>query len=238
MFDFWNKYPKKDKERIEKESAEIMEILSKCGGSLHERDWVIKDDTMQLKGNEITFELNRKIDREISTLDGIKEITFIDQYPVIIFLGQSIIGIGNSNLKNNSDVIIEDLRKALFKGKFEYKYLESDEIHLRKLEDDKTVELVGFKCKSAMGIDSMSGMDRYEIRNKKIYEEACTGLMTTKVCAKIFPQFGKVKFSIRNNGLITIFRHSLSSSDAALILPDLLKYLILNDSFTRTLVGF
>ncbi len=110
---------------------------------------------------------------------------------------------------------------------------------LSKLEEDNTIEVIGFDSRNAMGIDKLSGLDRYDIRHKKIFEEACSGTFTGKVGAKNFSNpLGKVKFCIRVNGLITIFRKNLTVPEISLIVKDLLKFLQNPTTFPPTLSSF
>ena len=90
-----------------------------------------------------------------------------------------------------------------------------------------------------MGIDRVSGLDRNDIRNTQLYEDASRGIFTAKTYAKVFPYpLGKIKFCLKSSGLIVIFKKNFSAEESAVVLNFLLNYLEKPKMLSRTLASF
>ena len=69
-----------------------VESIKRFYGDLSEREWIVQEDSI-LKNDEnktISFVISKTENKEFSTIEGLKEFSFIEYYPVMIFLNNNI----------------------------------------------------------------------------------------------------------------------------------------------------
>lgn len=220
-----------------------VEYIKRFYGDLSEREWIVQKDSIlkDNKNNTLSFVISRTEKKEFSTIEGLKEFSFIEDYPIIIFLNNSIISFSKSTYPATSIIFKKYVEQILFNDHLNCSpaELKTNEKLLSELDEDSTLVLTGVSSRNAMDVDKVSGSDRSDIRGKEYYEKASQGDLTSKTCVKIFPEpMGKVKFCLRIDGLVTIFRRTLSVEHTIKIIEAILKYLENPSKFQRRLASY
>ena len=234
------KYNSEDLNKDKKKT--YIDTLNNNSGGLNDRDWIVKEGSTRNddQTQAIIFEILKREVKEVSTLDGLKEFTFVEEHPIIYFLEKGIVGFGNSTNRTTALMLKKYFESLLLKNpKNRPVELKSTYQLLGNLDEDISLSMKGVCSRNVLDIDRVSGSDRFDIRGKEIYEQACAGDITSKTCEKEYPDpVGKVKFCLRKDGLITIFKRNLNPESIAVVLEPLLKYLETPSRFQRNLSGF
>ncbi|MCK5282996.1 MAG: hypothetical protein KAK00_06310 [Nanoarchaeota archaeon] len=235
------KYSEKDLKSEDLNKYE--ESIRRYYGDLSDREWAVHQDSIvkNTEKNIISFIISKMENKEFSTTEGLKEFSYIEYYPIIMFIENNIIAFSKSTNRTVSLMLKKHVEKILFNDKLDCspEEMKTNEILLSKLDEDMDLELRGVSSRNAMDIDKISGSDRSDIRGKDYYEKACQGDITSKTCVKVFPDpIGKVKFCLRIDGLITIFRRTLSVDHTTTIIEAILKYLENPSKFQRNLGSY
>src|SRR3989338_2601519 len=120
------KYSKEDVSETKKDK--FIENLKKYTGSLEEREWAVKDNSIITDSSmkSVGFTIIQKVQQEVSTIEGTKEFTFIEEIHLILFLEESILAVATTS-KNLAQELKEYSDKILFNNNFKRMpiYLES-----------------------------------------------------------------------------------------------------------------
>ncbi|MBU0460827.1 MAG: hypothetical protein KJ771_08545 [Nanoarchaeota archaeon] len=219
----------------------LIEKLKKYSGDLGEREWNIKQIQQDTEKKILTFVISYREEKEFSTIEGMKKLEFLEEYDILVFYDKQKVAIGKAFSILLAKELNQCVNYALFNNKLKNlpKMLQSNDQLLSKLEEDKTIIVNGLNARRALGMDKISGSDRTDIRDRKIYEGMSSGIITEKTFTKKFNNpIGDARFCIKTNGLITIFKKNMTHGDVASIIEFLLDYLKNTTPFTKTLHSY
>lgn len=223
-----------------KSKSDIFNSLKSNKKNMLIRGWDVQEGSVksEIELNLLSFIFLKKETNEVLTIEGVKEFSYLNEIPVILFLEEGIIAISKSSSSSYSKEIRICIDKLIFNNTNTHspKMIKSNEKLMDKLDEDPTIKIRGFNSKNALGVDKVSSSDRADIKNKRIYEEASLGSFTKKVLFKNYP-IGDIKIAIDKHGLIIVFKQ-LPPKDLAIVLKPLLKYLDMNVDLQKTLSAF
>lgn len=201
--------------------------------------WNVDTNSIISKNDEIFFILQKLESKEILTLDGKQEFSYIEPIPIIVFTDLQIVAILKIIPKRDMS-FVGCINQAILNKNNTHRAIpmESNEELMNKLVEEDSINVKGSDSRNALGVDRVAIFDRTGLKTKEIYEQTQAGISIRIRCEKKFDELGKIEFKLRDDGLITILKREYPIEKVAVIVRFVSNYLVHPIGFPPTLAKY